>query len=354
MLLVTFRSVAKPLKSATQKSPRLSGLSAVETLERELLSTRESLQATIEELQTSNEEFKSANEELQSTNEELQSANEEMETSKEELQSLNEELTTVNAEVEAKALELSRANDDILNLFNSTQIATLFLDNQLLIKRYAEPARRIFRLIPSDVGRPLSDLTNQLEHPSLLDDCKAVLQSLRPKAAEVRTRDGHWFLMRIMPYRTADNAVDGVVATFVDIQPVKSTHSSSGLFRSAFQQHPLPMLILDSLGRIQAANTQSLDFLPAAAPDSASLFEHHLAPGSVRRFRSALSKTVRSRSGTEMTVTIQSGMTRGSRCGLQIFALTSNNSGGASVCVLISHPHQTQNSNAHPSPPTRQ
>lgn len=354
MLLVTFRSVAKPLKSATQKSPRLSGLSAVETLERELLSTRESLQATIEELQTSNEEFKSANEELQSTNEELQSANEEMETSKEELQSLNEELTTVNAEVEAKALELSRANDDILNLFNSTQIATLFLDNQLLIKRYAEPARRIFRLIPSDVGRPLSDLTNQLEHPSLLDDCKAVLQSLRPKAAEVRTRDGHSFLMRIMPYRTADNAVDGVVATFVDIQPVKSTQSSSDLFRRAFQQHPLPMLILDSLGRIQAANTQSLDFLPAAAPDSTSLFEHHLAPGSVRRFRSALSKTVRSRSGTEMTVTIQSGMTRGSHCGLQLFALTSNNSGGASVCVLISRPHQTQNSNAPTPPPTRQ
>ncbi len=353
MLLVTFRSVSKPPRNTTHPPPSVSGLSAMETLERELLNTRESLQSTIEELQTSNEEFKSANEELQSTNEELQSANEEMETSKEELQSLNEELTTVNAEVEAKALELSRANDDILNLFNSTQIATLFLDNQLQIKRYAEPARRIFRLIPSDVGRPLSDLTNQLEYPSLLDDCKAVLQSLRPQAAEVRTRDGHSFLMRIMPYRTADNAVDGVVATFVDIQPVKSTQASSNLFNSAFQQLPLPMLILDPLGRIQAANAQSVDFLPCATLGSTSLFEHFLAPGSVRKFRSALAKTVRSRSGTEVTVIIPSGNDRKRCCGLRIFPLTSNNSGGASVCILISpHPHP-RNSNAPPSPPFR-
>jgi two-component system CheB/CheR fusion protein len=305
-------------------------------LERELLSTRESLQATIEELQTSNEEFKSANEELQSTNEELQSANEEMETSKEELQSLNEELTTVNAEAEAKALELSRANDDILNLFNSTQIATLFLDNHLRIKRYAEPVRRIFRLIPSDLGRPLSDLANQLEYPSLLQDCRAVLQSLTPKTAEVRTRDGHWFLMRIMPYRTAENAVDGVVATFVDIQPVKSAEVSSCRLKTVFEGNPDPLILIDLRGAILELNPKARDLLgPFPDPLVPFKFEACLDAGSLKPFRSAFKKTLRTQSVSELHLSLisQRGMLLSTS--IRFLPLQNGTPSGQSVCLVL-------------------
>jgi len=191
-------------------------------LERELQYMKESHQTTIEELETANEELKSTNEEMQSTNEELQSTNEELETSKEEMQSLNEELQTVNAELQGKVEELSRANNDMKNLLNSTDIATVFLDNNLHIQRYTEQARTVIRLIPSDIGRSIADLVSMLQYDRLLEDAREVLRNLVPKEIEVRGQRGDaWYLMRILPYRTTENVIEGLVLTFVNITKMR-------------------------------------------------------------------------------------------------------------------------------------
>jgi two-component system CheB/CheR fusion protein len=179
------------------------------------------VQSLREEMQSSHEELKSANEELQSTNEELQSANEELTTSKEEMQSLNEELQTVNVELQSKVDELSTANNDMKNLLNSTDMATVFLDGALHVRRFTTQATRIFKLIPSDLGRALSDIVTDLDYPTLLDEAEQVLQTLVFSEREVATGDGRWFQVKIMPYRTLDNVIDGVVITFNDVSRAK-------------------------------------------------------------------------------------------------------------------------------------
>ena len=199
----------------------MSSYGRVPELERELLHTRETLQSTVEELQTSNEELKSTNEELQSTNEELQSANEELETSKEEMQSLNEELQTVNAQLQGKLDDLAHANDDMQNLLNSTGIATIFLDQKLHIKRFTVEATKLVKLIPSDVGRPIGDLASNLQYDHLQEDAAEVLQKLGFKEKEVQTCDGEWRQVRINPYRTTENVIDGLCLTFVNITRLK-------------------------------------------------------------------------------------------------------------------------------------
>ncbi len=191
-------------------------------LERALQLTRESHQATIEELETANEELTSTNEELQSTNEELQSANEELETSKEEMQSLNEELQTVNAELQCKLELLSVANNDMKNLLDGTDIATVFLDNDLHVKRFTEQATKVIHLIPSDVGRPVGDLVSTLHYDDLVEDARSVLRTLVFKEAEIQGEGSARYLMRILPYRTTENCIDGLVLTFVDISKVRS------------------------------------------------------------------------------------------------------------------------------------
>jgi two-component system CheB/CheR fusion protein len=191
------------------------------SLEVELKQSRENLQTTIEELETSNEELKSSNEEMQSTNEELQSANEELETSKEELQSLNEELTTVNAELEARIEELSSTNDDIQNLLYSTEIATIFLDTELNIKRFTPKATELTNLIQTDIGRPISDIVSKLKYDTLIKDAQKVLETLSCKTIEVQNREQKWYQVRIMPYRTLSNIIDGVVITFLNIDVQK-------------------------------------------------------------------------------------------------------------------------------------
>jgi two-component system CheB/CheR fusion protein len=190
-------------------------------LEQELQNTREEIQNIMEEMQTSQEELKSTNEELQSTNEELQSTNEELTTSKEEMQSLNEELQTVNAELMAKVDDYSRVNNDMKNLLNSTDIATLFLDKELNIRRYTNQATKIFKLIKSDIGRPFTDQVSQLLYPSLPEDAYEVLRTLIFIEKQIPTKDGRWFSIRIMPYRTFDDRIDGLVITFIDISNLK-------------------------------------------------------------------------------------------------------------------------------------
>jgi two-component system CheB/CheR fusion protein len=219
LVMVVFHEVAGPLepkapgrfRKASAHSPRLA------ELERELQQVREELQTTREEMQTSQEELKSTNEELQSANEELQSTNEELTTSKEEMQSLNEELQTVNTELQAKVDDLSTANSDMKNLLNSTEIATIFLDNHLQVRRFTTEATQIIKLIPGDVGRPITDLASNLRYPELMQDAQQVLRTLVAAQKPIAARDGRWFNVRIMPYRTLDNRIDGVVITFADI-----------------------------------------------------------------------------------------------------------------------------------------
>jgi two-component system CheB/CheR fusion protein len=192
-------------------------------LEAELQRMHEAMQNSLEEVQTSQEELRSTNEELQSTNEELQSTNEELTTSKEEMQSLNEELQTVNAELQAKVDDYSRVNNDMKNLLNSTEIATLFLDKELNIRRFTLQATKIFKLIKSDIGRPFTDQASDLNYPELANDAREVLRTLVFIQKEVAAQDGRWFLVRIMPYRTFDDRIDGLVITFINISEQKKT-----------------------------------------------------------------------------------------------------------------------------------
>ncbi len=223
MMLIVLADVAKPpdrpapgrQDKASQRDAELAAKMV------ELQQAREELQTTREEMQTSQEELKSSNEELQSTNEELQSTNEELTTSKEEMQSMNEELQTVNHELQAKVDELSQASDDMKNLLNSTDIATLFLDDELRVRRFTTQINSIINLIPGDAGRPITDLVTQLDYRTFVEDVKEVLRTLIYHERQVATHDGRWFKVRIMPYRTQTNRIDGVVITFVNISESK-------------------------------------------------------------------------------------------------------------------------------------
>jgi two-component system CheB/CheR fusion protein len=185
-----------------------------EEMEKELVYTKLQLNSTIEQMETSLEELKSANEELQSTNEELQSTNEESLTTKEEMQSLNEELMTMNMQYQAKAEELTRLNNDMKNLLDSTEIGTIFLDNELDILRYTPQVRKLFNLIPSDVGRPITHVVSNFDNSGIEDEIKEVIETLANKEIEVKTKNGEWYRVRIMPYRTLDNFISGAVLTF--------------------------------------------------------------------------------------------------------------------------------------------
>jgi len=190
---------------------------SVAQLEYELRATRADLQSSVEELETSNEELKASNEEVMSMNEELQSTNEELETSREELQSLNEELSTVNTQLEEKLQELEASNNDLTNLLASTEIATLFLDTQFRIRRYTPTCQVILNLIASDVGRPVSDLSPRINDPDLLEDARKVLESLQPIERRLQAGNGACYMRRLLPYRTGENRIDGVVVTVTDV-----------------------------------------------------------------------------------------------------------------------------------------
>lgn len=195
----------------------------IKSLKQELLLQKEFLQDANEKLETSNEELKSYNEEIQSMNEELQSTNEELETSKEELQSVNEELSTVNSELNEKVIDLSRSNNDMNNLLAGTGIGTIFVDHKLNILRFTPAVTSIVNLILSDVGRPVGHIvSNMLSYNSLVTDIQSVLDTLIPKEIEVKTIDKHFYLMRIQPYRTLENVIEGAVISFVDITEMQT------------------------------------------------------------------------------------------------------------------------------------
>ena len=230
-------------------------------LEYKLQQTREEMQNTLEEMQTSQEELKSTNEELQSTNEELQSTNEELTTSKEEMQSLNEELQTMNAEMQSKVDEFSRVNNDMKNLLNSTDIATLFLDKELNIRRYTNQATKLFKLIKSDIGRPFTDQVSDLLYPEVTTDALEVLKTLIFIEKQIPAKDNRWYSVRIMPYRTLDDRIDGLVITFINI----SDHKKLEL--DLLEKEQFHELLLNSSSEViikLSADWKILEFNPEA------------------------------------------------------------------------------------------
>jgi two-component system, chemotaxis family, CheB/CheR fusion protein len=248
-------------------------------LEDEVRILRRELQASVEAFEANNEELKASNEEVLSVNEELQSANEELETSKEELQSLNEELTTVNSQLQAKILDFEHITNDLSNLLSSTSIAVVFLDTELLVRRFTLAVQDLIELIPTDIGRSISDLApkftaadgRETAHGTLRNTARAVLANLTPIETEVRSHSGRWYLHRTLPYRTADNHIEGVVLTFVDISARKVAEQTvshmQARLQAALEQLPAAIIVADAPnGRIMHANRRVAELFGQTYP----------------------------------------------------------------------------------------
>ena len=233
----------------------------VERLEGELRATRERLQATIEELESTNEELKSSNEEYQSLNEELQSANEELETSREELQSVNEELTTVNGELAHRVQELTRATSDLKNFLESTQIATVFLDNDLRVMNFTPAITQILHLVETDVGRPIAHIKARIPIEELYDDVRKVLRTLASAEIELTAPDsGTRYIVRILPYRSIDNFIAGVVITFIDVTAITRAEERQRLLLAELQHRVRNTLgVVRSIARRSAETSGSVE-----------------------------------------------------------------------------------------------
>jgi two-component system CheB/CheR fusion protein len=234
-------------------SPSSAHTERLEELESELSVTRQRLQAIIEEYETSREEMKASNEEMQSTNEELRSTMEELETSKEELQSINEELQTVNQQNKHKVDELAQLSSDLQNLLSATDIATLFLDRDMRILRFTPKLSELFNVRVADRGRPISDLTHRLGYGELVSDAESVLNRLIPIEREVQDEAGRWYLTRVLPYRSTEDRIEGVVITFIDIDTRKRAEEQ---VRLVFEAAPNGMLVSDETGKMVMINSE--------------------------------------------------------------------------------------------------
>ena len=236
-------AAAQPEQNESRK------IAVVLQLENEVRLLRERLQASLEEYESSNEELQASNEELQSINEEFRSATEELETSKEELQSVNEELQTVNYELKMKLDEISRAHSDLQNLMNATEIAMLFLDRELRIRQYTPGMQELFHIVPTDRGRPIRHLSHTFMYTRLIEDAEDVLRSLVPVEREVQNEAGGWFLLRLRPYRTTDDRIEGVIFTFVEITRMKQAEEQLVEINATLEQR-----VQERLQEIHAAD----------------------------------------------------------------------------------------------------
>jgi len=267
-----------PAAQLEGKSPTL-----VAKLQTEIQQLRQHARAHEAAYEASHEELKAANEELQSINEEYRSTTEELETSQEELQSLNEELQTVNAELKNKLEEIMRAHSDLENLMAATQIATLFLDRHLRIKRFTPGMEQLFNILPGDRGRPLAHLTNQLDYPALPEDAAQVLHTLQTMEREIQNQNGAWFLVRLLPYRTIDNRIDGLVITFVDITGLKQAETALRDAK-AYSENIVDtvregLLVLESDLKVQFANESFLQMFQVEEAQIIGKLVYHLGNG---------------------------------------------------------------------------
>jgi two-component system CheB/CheR fusion protein len=281
LCMVTFQTLTPAKSRATARAAPRQGKrdEQVAELEQELAFTKANLQSTIEKLETSNEELKSTNEELQSTNEELQSSNEELSTSRQELQSINEELLTVNNEFQAKIGELNIARDDLQNFFNSTAIATIFLDTDLRIMRFTPATTTIFNIMNSDIGRPISHITSKIVYDRLERDLQEVLDTLISRSVEVQTQDSLSYSLRISPYHTERGAIQGIVLNIVDITAAKTAAreiASVAVAKSIVNTVREPLLVLDNELRVISANKSFYDMFKVSKEETEGQFIYDL------------------------------------------------------------------------------
>ena len=293
LALVTFQRAsakASAAPGADSAQPALVG-----QLEQELKDVRRELNAAIEELETANEELKVSNEEALSMNEELQSTNEELETSKEELQSVNEELTTVNTQLESKVDELESINDALANLLTSSHVPTLFLDRRFHIKRFTPTVTRLFRMIATDLDRPITDISSRVDTDALLEDARQVLATLSPCEREVTTDDGEHYLRRTLPYRTQDDRIDGVVITFTDITEIKRASEGLRKLATVLRLSGDAIIVQDLDGRITSWNVGAAAMYGYTEADALRMNIERLLPEDVRAEHASM--LARARSG---------------------------------------------------------
>jgi two-component system, chemotaxis family, CheB/CheR fusion protein len=281
LLLVMFQDadqkLAPPLPPETVAEE-----SVVRQLEYDLKATREDLQSTVEEMESSNEELKASNEEVMSMNEELQSANGELQTSKEELQSLNEELNTVNNHLQDKVEELESANNDMANLLNCTDVAIIFLDNHFRIKRYTPSATKLFSIIATDLGRPISDIAAKFPNSTLQQEVELALQTLTPNEKQMQTPDGCWWSRRITLYRTVDNHIEGAILTFADVTQVRRSDEQAMRLAAVLLDSNDAVCVHDFDGRISAWNRGAEEMLGYVEAEAFQMNEDQMIPEDLR------------------------------------------------------------------------
>ncbi|HEX8502509.1 MAG TPA: PAS domain S-box protein, partial [Pyrinomonadaceae bacterium] len=268
-------------------------------LEEEVMQLRAQLRSQTEQFEVQHEELRASNEELQAINEELRSTAEELETSKEELQSANEELHTINEELKIKIEELGRSNNDLQNLINSADIGTVFLDRALRVKLYTPRARDVFNLIPTDIGRPLADLTSRLDGDGLVADAGQVLRRLDTVEREVRTRGGEWYVMRLLPYRTSEDRIEGVVVTFLDItrrmraeESLREARESLELALDAAALGAWDLDLTTGSARTSFRHNRIFGYAEPVAAWGPEVFRGHLLPEDVEKFEWAFARAL--------------------------------------------------------------
>jgi two-component system, chemotaxis family, CheB/CheR fusion protein len=289
----------------TGSRPAVGKEAQVEQLRQDLQATRTYLQATIEKHEGINQELRAANEEIQSSNEELQSTNEELETAKEELQSTNEELTTVNEELHSRQLELIQLNNDLNNLINSVHLPIIILGQDMRIRRFTPMAEKVLNVIPTDIGRPLSDININLKVPNLQRLMTEVVDSLTMKEIEVQDNHGRWYAMRLRPYKTAENKIEGVVLTLIDIDEMKRTieqlQEARNYAQAVIETSPEPRAVLTSDFKIKSANDSLAKLLGTTSERllERSIFDVVRDHEGIREVRKRLEQVIPS--GTSLT-----------------------------------------------------
>lgn len=282
--LVVFQEASVATEAAAaRRSPEAAGELDREQLEQELAATREYLQSVIEQQESTNEELHSANEEIQSSNEELQSINEELETAKEELQSTNEEVSTVNEELATRNRELYDLNSDLNNLIASVDIPIVFVGPDLRVRRFTPQAEPLLNLIPGDVGRPLADLRHKIDIPGLSEHLLEVMRTVQPLELERQDQDGHWYSVRIRPYRTVDNRIDGVLLAFIDIDRMQrvllEVSEARDYAEAVIRAVRHPLLVLDPQLRVVSASDAYLEAFQVESRDLIGNLLHKLGSG---------------------------------------------------------------------------